>query len=507
VSVPGSVTRSLVRLATWPAYHRFIEATLDPQRAQRRAWEETALLLQRSSGREAWRPRLQDHPITSLDDYRPAIERSLRTGVSALNGEPVMFWSQSAGTTGNRKLFPMTRSFRRQFQRTVPPMVHALLRRYPQFLRRPALYFAATDPRERTGTGVEIGFISNYNYRTVPALIRRQYAFPREVFKDAATFDRYAAVYALGSDLSAMFAVTPMSLQRLLANIREHGEFILRSLRGEGQWDHALPRPSVSPDRLRTVTRLLESGDLGFKKLWPSLDFVCTWKTAICAAHLRQIADCLEGVDVIDAIYSATEGWITVPIPQAGGSVVHPGAHVFEFIEAGKPIEVSQLTPPWELKPGRLYEVFLTTAMGLVRYRLNDVVSCTGFFNRAPVIEFAHKSGGIISLGLVSVSESELVEALLAAGVDLEPHWRVGPTPEGNGLALYADAADPEREARLEAADAHLRSININYRIYTGNGTLKPLSGRVLRLTHSLWARDAPHAQTKPVLLIQSAPE
>lgn len=466
-----------------------------------------ATLLRRAEfWRGRFRPRLQDYDITTLDLYRPAIEQSLHTGTSLLNGEGVTFWSQSAGTTGDQKLFPMTASFRRQFQRTVSPMVHGLVRRYPRFLEQPALYFAATDPRRRSETGVEIGFISNYNYRTIPTLMQSRYAFPREILRDSETFERYAAVYALRGDLSAMFAVTPLSFKRLIASIRENRSFILGSLRGELPWDPTLPRPLISPARLETLTRLLDTDDLRFKRLWPSLEFVCSWKTAICAAHLAEIAVHLEGVDVIDAIYSATEGWITVPVVEAGGGVVHPGAHVVEFLEVGSDVEKGRLLPPWGLKPGRRYEVFVTTAMGLVRYRLCDVVTCTGFFNRAPVIEFAHKSAGIISLGLVSLSESELVESLLAAGVRLQAQWRVGPNQTGNGLVLYVDADDPRLSAQLAEADAHLRVLNLNYRIYTDNRTMSGLSHAVLPRDHPLWAQGASHAQTKPVLLIQTCP-
>ncbi len=456
--------------------------------------------------RAAFRPDLRDYDITTLEFYQPALATSRRTGRSALNQEPVTFWSQSAGTTGGQKLFPMTASFRRQFQRTVQPTVHGLLRRYPRFVERPVLYFAAAAPRDRSETGIEIGFISHYNYRTIPAILRGQYAFPAEVFRDAATFDRFAPVYALQGDLSSMFAVTPLSLKRLVAGMRAHREFILGSLSGDLPWDPTLPRPVISRDRLRSVSRLLRDDHLAFRELWPSLEFVCTWKTAICAAHLREIDEHLAGVDVVDAVYSATEGWITVPVPEVGGSVVHPGAHIFEFIAEGQEIAARNLVPLWALESGRRYEVFLTTAMGLVRYRLFDVVACTGFFNRAPVVEFSHKSGGIISLGLVSVSESELVTSLLAAGVRLRGHWRVGPNTGGNGLVLYVDAAEQDLPARLAAADAHLSTINLNYRIYTASGTMARLTFAALPSAHPLWDQGVPHAQSKPVLLIQACP-
>jgi hypothetical protein len=498
----------LIDVGTRPSHRRFLTATEHPEQAQALVWREITPLLRESEWwRPRFRPRLQDYDITTLDVYRPAIERSLATGLSLLNHERVLFWSQSAGTTGDQKLFPMTSAFRQQFQRTVPPMVQELLRRYPRFLLQPALYFAATDPQKRSATGADIGYISNYNYRTIPRIMRSRYAFPREIFRDADTFDRLGPVYALQTDLSAMFAVTPISLRQLIANIRQHREFVLRCLRTNGPPEPGLPAVTISPERLASVTRQLEADNLSFRTLWPSLSFVCAWKTAVCEAHLNEVAPFLEGIDVIDAIYSATEGWITVPVMETGGSVVHPGAHIFEFIEVGQEIASRNLLPLWALTPGRRYEIFLTTAMGLVRYRLYDVVACTGLFNRAPVIEFAHKSGGIISLGLVSVSESELIECLRAAGLRLRAHWRVGPNASGDGLVLYTDAAAVDLSGQLQAADDHLKSINVNYRTYRDNATVQPLTSATLPPGHRLWSSGAAHAQSKPVLLIQTVPD
>ena len=499
--------RFLIYLLTYPDYRRFTAAARNPERAYARLWEEIKPLIRRS---ELWgksfRDNLEEYDITTLELYQPLIQKSFESAISLLNREPVLFWSQSAGTTGARKLFPMTRSFRKQFQRTIPPMVHSLIGRYDLFLKRPVLYFAATDPQESSTAGVEIGFISNYNYRTIPGFMRSQYAFPREVLRDSATFARYSPVYALATDLSAMFAVTPLSFKQLIQRIRDNADFILGCLRGDLPLDPTLPKPAVSAERLALVKSLLLSGDLRFRKLWPSLQFVCSWKTAVCASHLYEISSCLEGIDVVDAVYSATEGWINVPGVLPGASVLHPAAHIFEFIETGREISKANLIRPWDLKPGGLYEIFLTTAMGMIRYRLFDIVKCTGFYHRAPLIEFHQKSASILSLGLVSISEAELLESFAHSDLPLQSNWRVGPNKGGNGLVLYVDRIHPDLEGKTALADEHLRSRNINYEIYTSNRTMERLSFELLPPAHPLWTRDELHAQTKPVLLIQCYP-
>lgn len=481
---------------------------MDPEAAYLHLWKEIQPLLSRSAlWKNSLHRHLNDYDITTLEHYLPFLKQNMDSRISLLNGESILFWSQSAGTTGDRKLFPMTSTFRTQFQRTMHPMVHGFIKHYHNFLKHPVLYFAAADPGETTSVGIEIGFISNYNYRTIPGPLRSQYAFPREIFRDTATFAKCSPIYALEKDLSAMFAVTPLSFKQLINNMRANKEYILKSLTSKAPPEAGLPEPHISEERLAAVTSCLMNDDVRFKKLWPSLEFVCCWKTSVCAAHLKEISPYLENIDAIDAVYSATEGWMNVPLPEAGANPLHPGAHIFEFIEVGEEIRKDNLISPWDLKPGGLYEIFLTTAMGLIRYRLFDIIRCTGFFNKAPLIEFVHKSASIISLGLVSVSEAELMESFEQAGIEIPGHWRIAPNRQGSGLVLYGDLPGFISEKTLETADEILKNININYRIYTTNGTLSSLSYKLLPPEHPLWMPEECHAQRKPVFLLQRCPE
>jgi hypothetical protein len=40
---------------------------------------------------------------------------------------------------------------------------------------------------------------------------------------------------------------------------------------------------------------------------------------------------------------------------------------------------------------GELYEVVITNASGLYRYRLGDVVKVCGFHHQAPIVEFMYR--------------------------------------------------------------------------------------------------------------------
>lgn len=499
--------RLLSFAATGMQYQKFQRDCRAPDAAYARLWrDEIEPLLRRAPfwQRQGLPAKLADCPLTDYGTYAKALERTVQTGISELNGEPVLFFAQSAGTSGPQKLFPLTRSFQRQFQRTAGPFVHALLRSFDGLLRHPVLYFAATAPSSFSPTGVPIGYISHFNYVTISPLLQRQYCIPRAALADAATFAHGAPLYALAQNLSGMLSVTPLSLSGLLSSLTRNWNEYLAILAGEKPMPVALPRPAIDPARL-ALLRGLDPATFSFQQIWPGLACVACWTSSVCKAQLQQIQPRL-GVPVADAIYSATEGWMNVPFGDGvrEGGPLHPGAHIVEFLPEGDAAEPRNLLKPWELAKGRNYEVFLTTAQGMVRYRLYDVVACNGMFARAPIISFRYKSGRSISLGLAVVSEAELVSASLSAGLILQTHWRFGPNAAGNGMALYGPEDTDVATTILAAVDTEVRRMNINYARYTGNGTIAPLTVERLPISHPFWQRATLHAQSKPQYLVQA---
>lgn len=501
-----SIARRLLLGSTYLPMRAFERDAAHPERAQARVWQETWRTIgqapfwrHRASSRST--PPLSAFPLTGYDDYRAALEESFEQETSTLSGEEILFWSQSAGSTGPRKLFPITRTYRRQFQSTTPPFLAGLARTHPGLLTKPVLYFAGSMPQEKSPAAVEVGFISNFNYRTVPAFLRRLYAFPVEVLRDTETFFRWGPLYALATDLSAMVGISPAILTRFFEGLVERWDLYAPILEGRAAPPTPLPSVKVSPGRLALLRSIMRRQAAPLQALWPSLQSVVCWKSSTCGLQLPALKRWLPDVPYVDATYSATEGWINVP--RADGSVggpVHPGAHVFEFLPLGSEAGADDLLPLWALEPGGEYEIVLTTAMGLVRYRLRDVVVCTGHFHRAPIIRFAHKGDHQISLGPACVSEAELVTALAGAPGD-RTAWLVAPSASGQGLELCIGNRDPAPS--VAEVQASLEAINPLYKKYVADGTLSPISLRRLAPDHPALIRGDEHAQTKPRLLVQ----
>ncbi|KAG7267868.1 hypothetical protein CRUP_003448 [Coryphaenoides rupestris] len=93
-----------------------------------------------------------------------------------------------------------------------------------------------------------------------------------------------------------------------------------------------------------------------------------------------------------------------------------PRSMFCEFLpEACLEAELPQPLLIGEVEEGRSYELVVTNASGLYRYRLGDVVKVVGFHNQCPIVEFQYRRGQMLSLRGEKVSEVVFLEALKQA--------------------------------------------------------------------------------------------
>jgi hypothetical protein len=110
----------------------------------------------------------------------------------------------------------------------------------------------------------------------------------------------------------------------------------------------------------------------------------------------------------------ASEGRMTIPIADNTASgVLDITSHFFEFLpeeeaESSKPTVLAA----HELQEGRSYFILLTTASGLYRYHIHDLVRVTGFHNRTPLIEFLSKGSHIANMTGEKLSEHHVTSAM-----------------------------------------------------------------------------------------------
>ena len=499
--------RLLIAAVTRKKYKAFLSDTLYPELAQLRLWtDEIVPLLQKSV---YWQPLLEyrkninlnDFDITTYEDYEEKLLAAHHSHTQPFNGEELIFWSETSGTSGVRKFFPITASFQQQFQRTMAPYIHNLTQLFPGFFKEKILYLVAVDANKSTPAGTPSGWISNYNYRNLPGFIKRFYALPNEVFADSERYNQWAPLYALASDLSAIFAVTPMVIDTFYNRCSNDLTKYLPYLSKEQSIPDDLPPISITRKRLRYLQELAKKSSPTYKELWPSLQLTGCWTSGLCEYPAQQSQKQM-GPEIVmmDGTYSATEGWLTVPLDKGNqGGYLHPGAHIFEFIEEGLEIKKENLLHCWQLEVGTNYEVFLTTAMGFVRYQLKDIVKCTGYLNKAPKLLFCYKTQ-LLKLESCAVTGQELQAMLQAVNFNMAPSWYFARNSLGNMIVLVTDDAVQIADSLLAQMHEQLIKISPTYAHSVETEEVLPLV--LLQLPKEKLIVDS-HAQTKPKLISQ----
>jgi GH3 auxin-responsive promoter len=190
-------------------------------------------------------------------------------------------------------------------------------------------------------------------------------------------------------------------------------------------------------------------------------------------AYLRGYPEYFGATPVRDVGLIASEGRMTIPIEDGtAAGVLDIRHHYFEFIpeeEVEKP--EPECVEATELIEGRNYFIVLTTAGGLYRYNISDLVRCVGYHNRAPLLEFLNKGAHYSSLTGEKLSEHQVVAAVEAAQQTARRHlgsYLLAPIwddpPYYALLVEERDLADPGASADLAAAvEDELRRQNVEY--------------------------------------------
>jgi len=385
-------------------------------------------------------------PLGDDETFRPAIDRMAAGEQNVLTSERVCLFEPTSGTTSTSKLIPYTRSLQRQYQRAIAAWVHNLYRNRPA-VRRGRAYWSispALGERGRTSSGVPIGFDDDSAYLGgwERLLVNRLLAVPQDVAKLRDIDDsRYATLLSLLSagDLSLISIWSPTFMTALLDGLEDWSDRLcgdldtgrIRCPSGSVVDDcsRRLRSPICSPHRARQVRRILSSGDTlpeRLQQLWPQLALISCWADASSGAFVGGLQHLFPTVEIQPKGLMATEGCLSFPLVGRSGAALALRSHFFEFEEGdfynAAPVAVTQRCRfAHELEFGGRYGVVLTTAGGLYRYRLGDMVEVVGFENRCPLLRFrgrSSRSSDLVGEKLAEPHVRSVLESLLAnAGI------------------------------------------------------------------------------------------
>ncbi|MBL92884.1 MAG: hypothetical protein CMH56_13855 [Myxococcales bacterium] len=369
-------------------------------------------------------------PLQSWDDVMPWVNRMLQGEERVLVSEPVSFFATTSGTTGRRKLIPITPSFVEEFRVSRRFWMRTLLLTMPGMLRGKILSMQSPQTEELPG-GIRAGSITRGLSGGVEESERFMDAVPAEVFRIRDFKARYFLCmrFALCEEVSLVAAINPSTLGLFIKTFQNHHEALAKvieegrlgvSLKDNRHLEEYLeslcfPRPDVAT--LIRESAAKNGGTPLLKDMWEDLAGVCCWKGGTGSWYLPKITKHFGKVPILDYGYAASEGGFGAPVDAEGAdSVLMPHGLFFEFMPEEEIDEIRAGEKDThllhQLRPGKKYNVVISNQGGLYRYDMNDIVQVTGFYDNVPMVRFCHKGGTMSSVTGEKMGESHVVQAM-----------------------------------------------------------------------------------------------
>ena len=441
-------------------------------------------------------------PLAGYEDVRPFVEAIQAGEQDVLTTEPVIVLQPTSGTGAAPKLIPFTRGLQRQFRAALNPWMASL------FVIRPRLMLGRqywcvspnTPPRAEGQSAVPVGFADDTEYLGgwQRRLARRLLVAPDELSRvaDPAAFEFLTLLFLVAEENVRLLSVWhPSFLTVLLDALPGHASVLEACVRaGELPAGLAVPdeiRPSLAsrlrpdPDRADAMARLDLGRSAGVRRLWPHLQVISCWAGRDAEAWVARLREWFPGVAIQGKGLMATEGVVTIPWGLDGRFICAVRSHFLEFVAP----ESGRVSRCRDLEPGETWSVVITTAGGLWRYRLGDLVRVAGRWGRTPCLEFVRREGVVSDMCgeklTLADAEAALQQAHAATGVRFSFAMLV---PERQGVtAGYDLLVQPQPGAPVTVLAAWARAVeeslerNYHYLHARRLGQLRPVRARAIR--------------------------
>jgi hypothetical protein len=454
-------------------------------------------------------------PIGGYDRHEPYIDKVRQGDLGALfgAGTKVLMFALTSGTTNRPKTIPVTRESLLNYREGWTIWGIRAFDAHPAILAgglKPILQLASDWRESFTPAGIPCGAITGLTAQMQNPLIRITYCMPPSASKIKDVESKYYLALRLSTyrDVGATVAANPSTLLAIARLGDREKATLIRDL-ADGTID---PKWSI-PDEVRRAVRFrtrwkrkasarrLEAivertGRLLPKDYWPNLQFLANWTGGTMGAYLQSYPEYFGDRPVRDIGLIASEGRFTIPLHDGTpAGVLDIARHYCEFIPEGEEDKDDpEVVEAADLIEGKRYFIVPTTAGGLYRYMIHDLVLCVGFEGKAPLLEFLNKGAHFSSLTGEKLSEYQVVAAVNAAQRELAmplksflvlPAW--GDPPHYHLLVEDPDVPDDLALDRLAAeVEVQLRRVNLEYE--NKRETLRLGAIRPFRIPAGSWA-------------------
>lgn len=445
-------------------------------------------------------------PIQDFEYYRPWVDQVRQGKTEALLGptNQLVMFAMSSGTTSQPKYIPITSRFVEQYRLGWQIWGIHIFEEHRRLLWGKLFQLSGHHCRFKTPSGIPCGNISGLVSSMQSPLVKSLYTTPAEL---SLIGDHHIKLYAAirtsitCQHLTMMTTANPSTLLQMAEKLAEHAQTLIRDLH-DGTfhyidqldqplpgWLHAKLR-SRHRGRAAQLQKILDrEGTLSPRGIWPMLSLLCVWTGGAAGAYVARMKQVFGGLPVRDHGLSASEGRMTIPLQDEDPSgLLDTVSHFYEFIPED---EKESLRPSVlladQLEVGQNYFILLTTASGLYRYDIGDVVQCTGYRETTPLLKFLHKGKHAHSFTGEKLTEHQVVEAARRTFGEgplsyftLAPEW--GDVP---GYKLIVEEPlltqfDGDQQRLARAFETQLETINCEYFDKIRSGRLQPITTEVL---------------------------
>jgi hypothetical protein len=518
---------------------RFRRALTDPLKAQ----EDKLLKIVRQNEESAFGKRYRFDKISSLADFQsavpaqnyedllPYIEASMAGKSNQLTSEDPLMFATTSGTTGKPKYIPITTSHLADYSHAFQIHNHKMIEDFPKAAMGRFLIFASNDEEGFTEAGIPFGAVSGLLRRRQSQLVQKYFALPQAIGKIKDVEAKYYTMLRLSlcQNVTAILGCNPSSFLLFADQMKEHAQELIADIfDGSLRKSFAPPpailsllKPYLQPDRQRALMleQLLKQHEaLTPEHVWPGLGALSCWKGGPLSFYLDRLPKHYGQLPVRDFGYMASEGRGTIPLDNQGaGGALAVTCHFFEFVPESEMDSSSRsyLTAD-QLQLGGRYYIHFTTAAGLYRYNIHDLIEVVGFEERTPIIQFVQKGMGISSVTGEKLTEEQVQVALCYAVRQLNltaiEHFTFAvqmDVPPRYVCFVELNKELPESVERefLRVFEQSLQLQNIEYKdkrlgLRLGPPALQVVpSGTFTKLRQERVAQGAPEAQVKIPLL------
>ena len=338
-------------------------------------------------------------PVRSYEDLKKYMLQIEQGEKQILTTENVLLFEPTSGSESGSKLIPYTNSLKSEFRNAIDVWLWDILTKHPNIATKKSYWSVspALTKVQTTEGGLKIGFDSDLEYLGWNEQdAARIFFIPAEIsnIKSYENFKFLTAFFMLATgNLSFVSVWSPTFLSQIIETIKKYPDLLIRALSESITYlpvdeNISFLEPYIKKNKSRSIelTKIFCS-DFNYNQIWPELELISCWADAGAEPYANELKRLFPKSKIQPKGLLSTEGFTTIPLFDANGSVPAYTSHFLEFND-----DANNSFLIHELEKNKEYTVLLTTSGGLYRYNTNDKVVVTGFWASLPLLKFVGRA-------------------------------------------------------------------------------------------------------------------